>query len=115
MPYLIIPDAAALLQFVQEVLGAEEKMLGKDADGNWRHCEVWVGKSVLMFSQTTGDFGANTAGLYVYVADVDAAYQKALSLGATALMPVGDQPYGRSGGVRDTNGNTWWLVTAPQQ
>ncbi len=113
MPYLVLPHPGAFLQFAREVLGAEEKRIVREADGTWRHCEVIVGESVIMFSQTMEGWGANTAGLFVYVADADAAYAAALSLGATSIMPVSDQPYGRSGGVKDTNGNTWWLTTAP--
>ena len=114
MPYLILPDPAAFLKFAKEVLGATEKMINRDADGTFRHCEVMVGDSVIMFSVTMEGWPSHTAGLFVYVADADAAYDIALTLGATSVMPVGNQPYGRSGGVRDTNGNTWWLTTAPQ-
>ena len=112
MPYLIVPQPEALLQFAKEVLGATEKMIMKDEDGTFRHCELLVGESVIMFSVSMEGMPPYPAGLFVYVADADAAYEKALQLGAVSVMPVADQPYGRSGGVRDTNGNTWWLTTA---
>ena len=112
MPYLLVPDAGSFLLFSKEVLGATEKMIMRDEDGTYRHCEVLIGNSVIMFSVSMAEWGAQPAGLFVYVADADAAYEKALQLGAVSVMPVGDQPYGRSGGVKDTNGNTWWLTTA---
>lgn len=112
MPYLLLSDPEAFLAFSKAVLGAEEKMIMRGEDGRWQHCEIKVGESVIMFSQSMAEWPPQPAGLFVYVADADAAYAQALSLGATSVMPVGDQPYGRSGGVRDTNGNTWWLTTA---
>ena len=113
MPYLILPQPQAFLQFTKEVLGAVEKMILRNEDGSLGHCEVTVGQSVIMFSGCSGQWDAQPAGLYVYVPDVDTAYEKALQLGAISVMPVSNQSYGRSGGVRDENGNTWWLVTAP--
>ncbi len=50
------------------------------------------------------------AAYYLYVADADAALQRALAAGATLEMAVGDMPYGdRQGGVRDAHGNLWWI------
>jgi len=51
------------------------------------------------------------AGLYVHVANADETYSKALQAGATSVMEPSDQSYGRSGGVLDPCGNTWWIVT----
>lgn len=112
MPYLIIPDPEALLHFMKEVLGATERMIHRNEDGSMGHAEVAVDGAVIMFGGSSGDWPPNTAGLFVYVADADAAFARALELGAEQIMPVTDQSYGRSGGVRDTNGNVWWL-TAP--
>lgn len=112
MPYLIIPDPEALLLFMKEVLNATERRIERREDGSFGHAEVAIGDSVIMFSGTASELDASPAGLFVYVADADAAFARALGLGAKELMPVSDQPYGRSGGVKDTNGNTWW-ITAP--
>lgn len=113
MPYLIVPDPEALMAFMKAVLGATERMHHRNGDGSFGHAEVNVGESVIMFSNSMAGWEPNPAGLFVYVPDADPAFAKALELGATAVMPVTDQPYGRSGGVKDTNGCTWWLTTAP--
>jgi len=47
----------------------------------------------------------------VYVEDADAAYKLALDNGATSLMPPADQDYGRTCGVKDPFGNTWWITS----
>jgi uncharacterized glyoxalase superfamily protein PhnB len=50
--------------------------------------------------------------LYVYVADVDAAYRQALQAGGRSIMEPADQFYGdRGAGVEDPAGNNWWLAT----
>jgi len=52
------------------------------------------------------------AHVHVYVADVDATYQKALSAGATPVRPPeqkGDDD--KRGGVKDAGGTTWWIGT----
>ena len=51
------------------------------------------------------------AGMFVYVEDADETYHKALAEGAKSIMPPSDQEYGRSGGVIDPFGNTWWPTT----
>ena len=51
-------------------------------------------------------------GKWVYVADVDAVFQKALDAGAEKIMPPTDQFYGnREAGVKDPQGNQWWMAT----
>jgi uncharacterized glyoxalase superfamily protein PhnB len=115
MPYVIVPDPSSLLQFMKEVLGATVRTMQTKDDGSLGHAEVQVGESVIMFSGSTEDWEAAPAGLFVYVGDADAAMAKALELGATQVMPVSDQGYGRSGGVKDANGCTWWLTSAAGQ
>jgi uncharacterized glyoxalase superfamily protein PhnB len=52
------------------------------------------------------------ASIYLYVQDTDAAYRRALEAGATSLMEPADQFYGdRSAGVKDSQGNIWWIGT----
>jgi len=37
--------------------------------------------------------------------------KKALENGATAVTQLGNQSHGRSGGVKDSFGNTWWITS----
>ena len=48
----------------------------------------------------------------LYVADPDAMYRQALAAGATSIMPLTDEPYGRIGGIADVAGNQWVLLAA---
>jgi len=111
MPYLIVNDAGGLSEFMQAVFGGKETMRELREDGKIMHGEVMIGNSTVMFADSTGQWSANTAGMFVYVPDADAAYQRALDAGATTIMPPADQPYGSSGGVTDPFGNTWWITS----
>lgn len=111
MPYLIVKDAAAFMQFMKDVFGAEEKMKMMRSEDVIQHAEITIGESVIMFADSTEQFGPRTGGFFIYVANADEAYNKALAAGATSIMPVSNQPYGRSGGIIDPFGNQWWPTT----
>ena len=111
MPYLIVSSAEKFLDFMLSVFDANEKMKSLKPDNTIAHAEVQLGESIIMFSSSSDQFTEQPAGLFVYVADADKTYQKALDAGAKPVMPMSDQPYGRTGGVKDPFGNTWWVTT----
>ncbi len=111
MPYLIIKDAQGFLNFTKDVFGAVEKTKHMRDEHIIMHGEISVGECVIMFADATDAFSARSAGMFVYVADADATYEKAIAAGAVSITPVSDQPYGRSGGVTDPFGNQWWITT----
>lgn len=113
MPYLIIRNAEDFLPFTQQLFGATEKMVRRNDDGTLMHAELFIGNSTIMYANASEQWTPMTAGLYVHVADADASYQLALKLGASSVMEPADQPYGRSCGVLDPFGNTWWITTTP--
>jgi PhnB protein len=111
-PYLAVPDAQALIDFVVKVFDAKEREVIRQPDGRIRHAEVQIGDSIIMLGSTSSTFGTATATLYVYVDDADARYQKALYAGATTISEPTDQFYGdRHAGVKDPNDITWWVAT----
>ena len=111
-PYLAVPDAQALVDFVVKVFDAKEREVIRQPDGRIRHAEVQIGDSIMMLGSTSSTFGTATATLYVYVDDADARYQKALDAGATSISKPADQFYGdRHAAVKDPNDITWWIAT----
>lgn len=112
MPYLIIPDAAGFINFVTTVFAATEVSRHMREDGIVMHAEVRVGESVVMLAEATEQYPACPAGMFIYVADADATFQKAIETGAAIVMPLTNQSYGRTCGVADPHGNTWWITTA---
>lgn len=112
MPYLIIEDAAAFINFTKNVFEAEEKLKIMRTETIIMHAEISIGGSIIMFADVTGQVAKQTTGLFIYVDDCDSVHKKALDNGAISLMEPASQEYGRSSGVKDPFGNTWWITTA---
>jgi PhnB protein len=111
-PYLTVKGAAQLLDFITTVFAGKELFRMPRPDGTIGHAEVRIGDSMLMLAEASEQWPPMPAGLYVYVPDTDAAYQRALKAGATSLMEPADQFYGdRNAGVKDATGVTWWIAT----
>ena len=116
IPYLVLSNADKALDFVKDVFAATEMRISRDPQGKIGHAEVRIGDSVLMIGQASEQWPPSPAAIYVYVPDVDAAYQRALASDAESMWPPVDQPYGdRNGGVKDSNGVQWWMATHLEQ
>ncbi len=113
-PYIHGP--LSLLEFVVSVFDA--KQLERHDFGPERcQAELQVGDSVLVIE--AGDLPSHVEGwtdsIYAYVPDVDAAYTKAIQLGATSISEPSEKSYQeRQAGFRDSAGNTWWVSTYKQ-
>jgi uncharacterized glyoxalase superfamily protein PhnB len=105
--------ADKLIDFVKKTFDAKETTRISMPDGTIGHAEVRIGDSLIMISEAKGEeYKAMPTGIYVYVEDCDATYERALHAGAISLMKPTDQFYGdRSGGVKDQLGNKWWIAT----
>ena len=120
-PYMIIKDAARAIDFYKKAFGATELFRHADPGGKVRHAQIRIGDSPFMLADEFPEFsvgrspqalGGSPVHIYLYVEDVDAVFNQAVSSGATSLMPVQDQFYGdRSGGVTDPFGHVWWIAT----
>jgi PhnB protein len=112
MPYLILSGAEKFSDFVKNVFDAElgSRNLRENSD-SIMHAELTVGGSTIMFADASDAFNPQTANLFIYVADADESYQKALAYGATSVREPSDQDYGRTCGVKDPTGNTWWITS----
>jgi PhnB protein len=111
MPYLIIENAGAFLLFMENLFGAKEKSKAMRTETLIMHAEVRIGESVIMFADATPEHKQQNGGFFIYVDDCDTVYQKALGMGAVTVTPPADQGYGRSAGIKDPFGNTWWLTS----
>jgi PhnB protein len=118
--YLAVDDAAKAIEFYQRAFGATERVRMPAPDGRIGHAELEIGDSVLMLADPSPqsqakppkELGGTTAGIFVYVEDVDAVVQDALDAGATLTMPVDDMFWGdRFGSVTDPFGHSWQIAT----
>ena len=111
MPYLILRDGASFIKFAEQVFDAKIALKEMRDANRIMHAEIKIGDSIVMVSEATGDYEPQNAGLFVYVKDADTAFEQVLALGSEMVLEVSNQPYGRSGGVRDPFGNTWWITS----
>ncbi|MDQ2720572.1 MAG: VOC family protein [Bacteroidota bacterium] len=111
MPYLIIKDAVKFIEFTEKVFGATLTQKAMRNESVIMHGEIMIGESTIMFADATEDYNTRPVGLFVYVSNADEIHKKALEAGATIISQVADQDYGRSGGVTDPFGNTWWITS----
>jgi PhnB protein len=123
-PYLIARDAARAIDFYIAAFGAKELFRLADKTGKVGHAELEIGDSRFMLADEFPDFGAfapptvggTPVSLHLYVADVDAAFARALAAGATELRAVADQFYGdRRGVLVDPFGHQWSLATMTRE
>ena len=111
-PYLMVQEAAQLIDFVKQAFEATETFRTIGSAGGI-HAEVRIGDSMVMI----GGGGAwkgepMPAAIHLYMDNVDAVYQRALRAGATSLSAPEDQSYGdRVAGVKDVFGNVWYIAT----
>lgn len=113
MPYLIVRDTDGFKKFMEKVFDATEQLIVPGNDGTVMHGELRIGDAVVMFAEAGGQFTIMNAGMYIHVDDADITYQKALAAGAITVegQEPSDKDYGRTCGVTDPFGNTWWITS----
>lgn len=79
-----MPGGRKLIDFVTKVFGATISRLYEAPGGGVAHAEIAFGESRLMTGDPMGDHVIPAGAAHVYVADVDAAYGRALEAGATS-------------------------------
>ena len=119
-PYLIVRDAANLIDFYKKAFGATELMRFPGPDGKIGHAEIRIGEGVVMLADESPEMGhksPQTLGgtavtLMFYVQDVDAQFAKAVAAGGKVKHGLKDQFYGdRSGTITDPFGHIWTIAT----
>ncbi|MDB6004444.1 MAG: Glyoxalase/bleomycin resistance protein/dioxygenase [Prosthecobacter sp.] len=117
-PYITVHDASKAIAFYNAAFGATERFRLADASsGKIGHAELDLQGNLLMLSdenpawnKSPQTLGGTPVKFCLMVENADAAIEKAVAAGATALMPASDQFYGfRSGSVRDPFGHEWML------
>ena len=102
-PYLLINGAAEAIEFYRRAFGATELFKLDAPGGKVGHAEIQIGDSRIMMADDCGGespfrnpqtSGGSPVGLHLYVEDVDAVFDRAVSAGATVIKPVQDQFYG---------------------
>jgi uncharacterized glyoxalase superfamily protein PhnB len=114
IPYLVINEASKFIEFVTKVFDAKLTFDVKRDDGMVKHAEIKIGGTTIMAADSTEEFNPREATLMVYVENADDSFKKAVALGAEIVRDISDQEYGRTGGVLDPFGITWWITSLPK-
>ena len=104
-PYLVVPDVEAELKFIVEAFGAKEHYRLGPPGAPPMHAEADISGAIVMMGRAGNGYPPLPTLLYLYVADADATYAKAVAAGGTAERPLTDMFYGdRTGTVKSPGG-----------
>lgn len=116
-PYLTVKDVQGLIDFLHHTFGGVTTERIVQPDGHIEHAEIRIGDTVLMVGPPQVDSliraGEQTrpGTFYVFVADVDRTYHKAMDCGGSSYMLPSEMFYGdRVAAFVDPNGNVWWIA-----
>lgn len=121
---LVVEDVAGAIDFYKNAFGAKDIYRFKGPDGRLMHAEIEIGDSRLMLGPACPEsrglppskLEGVSSSLYLYVPDVDAAFDRAVKAGAKAEQGVEDMFWGdRVGQVIDPSGHHWWLATHKEE
>ena len=122
-PRLTFKDAAMAIEFYKEAFGAKETFRFQLEHGI-PHAEIVIGDSVIFLTEEWpegGRFSPETLGnspvmMSLSVPDVDKFFAHAIGAGASAVIPIADQFYGRrEGTLRDPFGYLWSVSTVKEE
>lgn len=112
-PYLIVDDAKKLVQLLNTIFGARELRRYANENGSIAHMELVLDDSILMISDSTLDYPANTTMLHMYVPDVFKTFDLAIKNGCQII----EKPLNKEGdpdtrgSFYDFAGNYWAIST----
>jgi uncharacterized glyoxalase superfamily protein PhnB len=123
-PHLTVRDANRAIEFYKKAFGAEVLHVMPAPGGKVMHAAIKIGDSIVMLADEFPEYGGASASpggdstscsgdvLHIYLENVDAAFERAVSAGATVKMPVMDMFWGdRYGQLLDPFGHRWSLAT----
>ncbi len=120
-PFLRYQDAPAALEWLAKAFGFETQMVVPGPNGTIRHAQVKLGPGVIMLGsvrdeapgmRSRRDLTAVDEGIYVYIDDVEAHYQRARAAGAEIVRGLENTDYGsREYSARDPEGHLWSFGT----
>lgn len=124
IPHLVCEGAAEAIEFYKKAFGATDVCSMPAPDGKRiMHAEIRIdGRPLFLVddfpefcggkSESPKALGGTPVTIHRYVADCDAAIQRAVDAGATIKMPPMDMFWGdRYGVVTDPFGHSWSIAT----
>lgn len=120
-PMLVCRSPEAEMNFCAAAFGAIEQVRRPGPDGSPIHIAMRINDAFLVVQSEFPDVvasraptadGSSPVVIFVYVADVDQAVERAVALGATVLIPTQDQFWGdRTARILDPSGHVWTVAS----
>lgn len=122
VPYLMVHDGPAALQWYERAFGGETKARYDMDDGRLGHAMIEINGGAIYLADEfpeLGDrvgagaprtFGGTTVSISLAVDDTDAWLARCVAEGAQVLRPAEDNFYGRHAKVRDPYGHVWSMI-----
>jgi PhnB protein len=121
VPHLTVKGASQAIEFYKKAFAAAEMVRLPGPDGkSLMHASIKIGDSVLFLVDESPERGClgpqgssgSPVTIHLYVEDVDAVFNQAVSAGAQVSMPLADAFWGaRYGRLTDPFGHSWSLAT----
>jgi uncharacterized glyoxalase superfamily protein PhnB len=112
-PYFVVDDANRFIDLLKNVFDGRLLRQYHRPDGSLMHAEMLLDDTVIMLGEATEQHPPNRLLIHVYVEDVDAVFDKAMSAGCELIEKpkVKENDTDKRGGFRDFAGNTWYVST----
>jgi PhnB protein len=111
-PYLHLRGSEKMIPFLENAFGAVvQGHVPMSPEGHVLHATIQIGDNTLEIDEAHGGFQPMPCHLHLHVDDADALYARAMRAGATSVDAPSNKPYGRSGGVKDPFGNSWYITS----
>jgi PhnB protein len=120
IPYIFYRDVPAALGWLSRAFGFTEELRHPTPSG--MHAQMTFGGQRIMMGQGSREWRMQspsetqiaTMGIFIYLADVDAHYERARAAGAEIVEAPHDRDYGRTYTARDLDGHPWFFTTPPR-
>ena len=120
-PIIVFRDTRKALDFYKKAFGAIERYAVPGPGGKGiMHAEFQIGSSIIMTGEesegmphkSAQTMGGSPISFYIYLDNVDLAFERAVSAGCTVQMPLSNMFWGdRAGAVNDPFGYNWFLAS----
>lgn len=110
-PFVHARSAAAYITFLGQAFGAVAERRHDTPGGHVVYALLRVGDGAIELGEADTPAAARPGHFYLYVADVEAVYERALTAGARSLWAPTDQPYGeRVAAIEDPWDSQWFIA-----
>ena len=121
IPYMTVKDPKAAIQLYEDAFDGSTTLVMDGPDGSIMHAEMLIGGQRLMLSgewpgMAIAPEGRSPVNFMIYVDDADAALEKAVTAGMTAIGEIENMFWGdRIAKASDGHGYEWTIAQTVEE